>query len=193
MNEIVAFNFNGADVRTLTKDGNPWWVAKDVCDVLGLSNITEALAGLDRDELTSVMLKSGGQGREMKIINEAGLYSLILRSRKPEARTFKRWITHEVLPTLRKTGSYTAPETKKAMTAEMLKQVRLSVNSKIMTIPEARAYLGIEEMHPKEVVVSNIGELSPQAYAVEMKAREKKAQKIREEKIQSSLDFGGQR
>ena len=79
-------------------EDNPWFVAKDVCEILELDNLTEALRGLDEDELSSEILMSGGQRREMKIINEPGLYSLVLRSRKPEAKQFKRWITHEVLP-----------------------------------------------------------------------------------------------
>ena len=106
MNQL-SFDFNGASVRVIMLDGEPWFVAKDVCDVLGLSNITEALRNLDDDELTSEILKSGNQGREMKLVSESGLYSLVLRSRKTEAKAFKRWVTHEVLPSIRKTGAYT--------------------------------------------------------------------------------------
>lgn len=108
MNELQVFAFNDHLVRTVQKDGEPWWVAKDVCDVLGLGNITETLRNLDEDELTSVLLKSGGQDREMRLVSEAGLYNLIFRSRKDEARAFRRWVTHEVLPTIRKTGGYGA-------------------------------------------------------------------------------------
>lgn len=109
-NKIQAFDFNERAVRCIMKDGEPWWVAKDVCDILELNNITEALRGLDEDELTSEILKSGGQGREMRLVSESGLYTLILRSNKPEARAFRRWVTHEVLPTLRKTGHYSIDE-----------------------------------------------------------------------------------
>lgn len=109
MNELQVFAFNDHLVRTVQKDGEPWWVAKDVCDVLGLGNITETLRNLDEDELTSVILKSGGQDREMRLVSEAGLYNLIFRSRKDEARAFRRWVTHDVLPQIRQTGTYKAP------------------------------------------------------------------------------------
>ena len=97
------FDYREQKVRTVVVDGNPWFVAKDVCDVLELSNPTVALSRLDEDERSKFNL--GRQG-ETSIVNEAGLYSLILRSRKPEAKNFKRWITHEVIPSIRKTGSY---------------------------------------------------------------------------------------
>lgn len=79
----MKFEFKSHEVRTVIVDGEPWFVAKDVCDVLELGNITEALRGLDADELTSEILKSGGQGREMRLVNEPGLYALIFKSRKP--------------------------------------------------------------------------------------------------------------
>lgn len=94
------------EVRTVLREGEPWFVAKDVCDVLGLGNNRQALARLDDDELASLVMTSGGQGREMNIVSESGLYSLILTSRKPEAKAFKRWITHDVLPSIRKQGYY---------------------------------------------------------------------------------------
>lgn len=108
-NEIQQFDFKGASLRTLTdKAGEPWFVAKDVCDILELNNITEALRPLDDDEKTnfrnSEVAQSGG--RAPIIISEPGLYKLIMRSRKPEAKDFQRWVTHEVLPQIRKTGGY---------------------------------------------------------------------------------------
>lgn len=106
--EIQAFNFNGSPLRTLTDgNGDPWFVAKDVCNVLGLNNVGQALARLDDDEKSSITLNDGTPGTPTKaIVSESGLYSLILASRKPEAKEFKRWVTHEVLPTIRKTGGY---------------------------------------------------------------------------------------
>ena len=102
--EIQQFYFNGAALRTLTdKTGEPWFVAKDVCDILGHSNVSMALDRLDDDERSKFNL--GRQG-ETNIVNEAGLYVLVLGSRKPEAHEFKRWVTHEVLPSIRKTGGY---------------------------------------------------------------------------------------
>ena len=102
--EIQRFDFKGASLRTLTDEaGEPWFVAKDVCDILGHSNVSMALDRLDDDERSKFNL--GRQG-ETNIVNEAGLYSLVLGSRKPEAHEFKRWVTHEVLPQIRKTGGY---------------------------------------------------------------------------------------
>ena len=105
-NALKVFDYNGSVVRTVERDNEVWFVAKDVCDVLELDNITEALRSLDDDELSSELMKSGSQGREMRIINEPGMYKLIFKSRKQEAKEFTRWVTHEVLPSIRKTGSY---------------------------------------------------------------------------------------
>ena len=102
--EIQTFNFNNATLRTLTdENGEPWFVAKDVCNILGHSNVSMALDRLDDDERAKSNL--GRQGKT-NIINEAGLYGLVLGSRKPEAHAFKRWVTHEVLPQIRRTGGY---------------------------------------------------------------------------------------
>lgn len=109
--EIQTFNFNGTPLRTLTDaQSDPWFVAKDVCDILGFG--TEHLRrDLDEDEVTEAtnlpnwQVGSNG-GRIPLIISEPGLYKLIMRSRKPEAKDFQRWVTHEVLPTIRKTGGY---------------------------------------------------------------------------------------
>lgn len=102
--EIQQFYFNSAALRTLTDEaGEPWFVAKDVCDILEISNPSDALKRLDDDERSRFNL--GRQG-ETNIVNEAGLYVLVLGSRKPEAHEFKRWVTHEVLPQIRKTGGY---------------------------------------------------------------------------------------
>lgn len=111
-NAIQTFNFNDSPIHIVTKDGEPWWVAKDVCEILELSNPRTSIALLDEDEKNTVHIMDGNRGNpETTIVSEAGLYSLILRSRKPEAKAFKRWITHEVLPTIRKTGSYSlAPQ-----------------------------------------------------------------------------------
>ena len=87
-------------------NGEPWFVAKDVCECLDIGNSRDAVAALDEDEKGVDSIDTPGGAQEMSIISEAGLYSLILRSRKPEAKAFKRWITHEVLPAIRKTGGY---------------------------------------------------------------------------------------
>lgn len=103
-NEIQQFDFKGASLRTLSDEaGEPWFVAKDVCDILEISNPSDALKRLDDDERSRFNL--GRQG-ETNIVNEAGLYVLVLGSRKPEAHEFKRWVTHDVLPQIRRTGGY---------------------------------------------------------------------------------------
>jgi prophage antirepressor-like protein len=111
-NDLMVFDYAGKSVRTVMKDGQPWWVAKDVCEVLGLSDGRKSVNLLDEDERNSVpVIDAMGRSQETLIVNEPGLYSLILRSRKPEAKAFKRWVTHEVLPSIRKTGSYSvAPQ-----------------------------------------------------------------------------------
>lgn len=118
--EIQTFNFNSATLRTLTdENGEPWFVAKDVCDVLELNNVGQALTRLDDDEKSSITLNDGTPGTPNKaIVSESGLYSLIIASRKSEAHEFKRWITHEVLPSIRKHGTYMTQQTlDKALTS----------------------------------------------------------------------------
>lgn len=102
------FEYQGQPVRTVTKDGEVWFVAKDVCEILEITNPTIALERLDDDERAKFNL--GRQG-ETNIVNEPGLYNLVLGSRKPEAKQFKRWVTHDVLPAIRQTGVYAAPGT----------------------------------------------------------------------------------
>lgn len=104
------FNYKDKQVRTVIKDGDPWFVAKDVCDILEIGNSRMALDRLDEDEKADVSLNDGSQNRSYGTVNESGLYNLVLGSRKPEARDFKRWITHDVIPSIRKHGGYLTPE-----------------------------------------------------------------------------------
>lgn len=110
MNDVTIFRKDefGA-VRAVTLKGEPWFVAADVCRALGLGNSSQAIAKLDDDEKSGVII-SDPHGREQvtRFISESGLYALVLSSRKPEAKAFKRWITHEVIPAIRKTGGYIA-------------------------------------------------------------------------------------
>lgn len=119
-----SFIFNSMKIRAAIIDGEPWFVAKDVCNVLEIQNVTQALGTLDPDELTYVKHRSGGQRREMNVVNESGLYALIFKSRKPEAKAFRKWVTSEVLPALRKTGSYAMPQTYEEALEELLKRVK---------------------------------------------------------------------
>ena len=107
-------------VRVVECEGEPWFVAKDVCECLELTNTSQTLSYLDDDEKGIISNDTPGGKQEMSIISEPGLYSLILRSRKPEAKAFKRWVTHEILPSIRKTGHYGAPETEDEILARAL-------------------------------------------------------------------------
>lgn len=107
MNDLQVFN-NAmfGNVRIFLQDNEPWFVAKDVCDCLDLSNSRKALSRLEDDEKGVTLSDTPGGKQEMATVNEYGLYSLVMSSRKPEAKEFKRWVTHEVLPSIRKYGSY---------------------------------------------------------------------------------------
>ena len=107
MNELKIWNYNNSEVRTVTVNNEPWWVLTDVCKVLELSNATKVAQRLEEDERSN--FKLGRQG-EATIINESGLYSVILRSDKPQAKPFRKWVTSEVLPSIRKTGMYATDE-----------------------------------------------------------------------------------
>lgn len=138
MNEVTVFSFqNQHEIRTVVRDGEPWFVAKDICDILELENVGQMLSTLDNDEKSSInpnitnndvgnpILDESNSdryttfpemrrgGRPMSLVNESGLYALVFKSRKPEAQAFRKWVTSEVLPTIRKTGQY------KAATANM--------------------------------------------------------------------------
>ena len=111
MNELQIFNYNDKQVRTVEKDGDVWWVLKDVCDILDLSNSRIVAERLEEDERCKFDLPRQG---ETWVINESGLYNVILRSDKPEAKPFRKWVTSEVLPSIRKHGAYMTPETLEA-------------------------------------------------------------------------------
>lgn len=108
-NRLQVFFYEGNEVRTVLRDGEPWWVLKDVCDILELSNSRMVADRLDDDEKGVSIADTPGGKQELTVVSESGLYSVILLSRKPEAKKFKRWVTHEVLPTIRKHGAYVTP------------------------------------------------------------------------------------
>lgn len=107
MNEIRLFEHGEfGQLRIVERDGEHWFVAKDVCSALGLGNNRQAVSRLDEDEKRVISSDTPGGKQELQAVNEPGLYSLVLSSRKPEAKAFKRWVTHEVLPAIRKDGGY---------------------------------------------------------------------------------------
>ena len=111
MNELRIFNnADFGDIRTVEQAGGIWFVGKDVAEALGYSNPSNAvISHVDDEDKLRTQIKYAGQNREVSIINESGLYSLVLSSKLPKAKAFKRWITSEVIPSIRKTGSYNKP------------------------------------------------------------------------------------
>ena len=108
---IQVFNYEANEIRTVENNGAVWFVAKDVCDVLGIKNSRDAINVLDDDEVSDVGISDGSQTRNMNIINESGLFTLILRSNKPNAKLFRKWVTGTVLPSIKQHGFYATPET----------------------------------------------------------------------------------
>lgn len=160
--EIQTFNFNSAPVRTLTDEtGEPWFVAKDVCDVLELSNVSQALTRLDDDEKSYIILNDGTPGTPNKaIVSEAGLYALILASRKPKVREFKRWITHEVLPSIRKHGIYATDTTIDQILADPDFGIRLLTDLKQERAKRIEAENQIKELAPKAKALDDFTNVS---------------------------------
>jgi len=103
---LAFFQFQSNQVRVVAINGEPWFVAKDLCAVLGISNSRDAVERLDEDEKGVVTTDTLGGKQELVTVSESGMYSLVLTSRKPQAKVFKRWITHDVVPTIRQTGKY---------------------------------------------------------------------------------------
>lgn len=142
MNDILVFHYKSSEVRTVELNGEPWFVLKDVCAVLGISNHKMTAQRLDADEVSLTDLTdSMGRQQETTVINESGLYNVILRSDKPEAKPFRKWVTSEVLPSIRKTGSYTMPKLSKEMQALFLlddrtqkQEARLTALENTMTV-----------------------------------------------------------
>lgn len=110
--EVFTFNQNSTPIRVQVINDEPWFVAKDVCEVLGISKYRDAISKLDKDEGCPIEMDTPGGMQKMTAISESGLYALILQSRKPEARTFRKWVTSEVLPSIRKKGYYGVNRTK---------------------------------------------------------------------------------
>lgn len=123
MNELTVLDYNSMPIRTIQKDDELWWVLTDVCRILEIANPRNVSARLDEDEKGVQEIDTLGGKQNVSIINEPGLYSLILRSNKPEARQFKRWVTHDVLPAIRRNGSYGEPETEQYDKMEIAKMI----------------------------------------------------------------------
>lgn len=131
MNEITkAFAYMGNDIRTVANGREIMFIAKDVCDILEIKNSRDVLARLDDDEKGVVLTDTLGGQQNMQAINESGLYSIILSSRKPEAKQFKRWVTHEVIPAIRQHGGYLTPEKVEQVLSDPDTIIQLATNLK---------------------------------------------------------------
>jgi anti-repressor protein len=165
MNELKVFNYDSKDVRIVQKDGEPWWVAKDVCDVFGETNRNRAMQGLADDEKGYTQMNTPGGVQNFAIVNEAGLYSLLFAMQPQKARgvsdeyiaerinqlrAFRRWVTHEVLPAIRKHGVY--------MTPENIEKVLLNPDTIIKIATQLK-----EERAAKERLQTEVAEMKPKA------------------------------
>lgn len=157
-NAIQPFKFNEHEVRTITDDkGEPWFVAKDVCNILGLTDTSMFVQGLEEDEKGTSIICTPGGNQTMLTVNESGLYALVFKSRKPEAKAFRRWVTSEVLPTIRRTGGYIQAadnETPEEIMARALIVAKDTIDRKQAKIEEQKAQIEdqqaqIEEAKPK--------------------------------------------
>lgn len=170
MNDITIFNHLGNNIRATTDEhGEPLFVLKDICDALGLGNTSRVADRLDSDDLTlSKVIDNRGVQRETFLVSEAGLYEVIIRSDKPEAKDFRRWVTSEVLPSIRKHGMYATP----AIIEDMLANPDIMINA-LMHLKEeraarAKAEAEIEAQRPVAALGKAIetakGDLTPSAF-----------------------------
>lgn len=156
MNDMQTFTYNSNEVRTVELNGEPWFVLKDVCEVLGIGNSRMVADRLDEDEKGVSQIDTPGGLQNVSIISESGLYNVILRSDKPEAKPFRKWVTSEVLPSIRKHGAYMTPETLQAAilspdTMIQLCQQLKAEQDKNATLTAANSQLTVEKqiMVPK--------------------------------------------
>lgn len=147
----MMYNFRENNVRVEMVNNEPWFVAKDVCEILDIKNSRDAVSRIEEEDKASVGINDGVQVRHMSVINESGLYNLIFTSTRPDAKEFKRWVTREVLPSIRKTGSYSQqPMTQMEMIAHMSQSIvdnerkRLVYESKVDTLIETMRIDGVQ-------------------------------------------------
>lgn len=153
MNEITSYVFDGSNVRTLVIDGQPYFVGKDVAEILGYANTRDALSKhVDSEDKNTVAIHDGIKrgNPNQTVINESGLYSLILGSKLPQAKEFKHWVTHEVLPSIRKHGAY--------MTDEKIEEALLNPDTLIKLATELKT-----ERERRSIAEQRVNELTPKA------------------------------
>ncbi|WP_078408731.1 phage antirepressor [Priestia abyssalis] len=157
MSELQLFNYGLQEVRTVVKDGEVWFVAKDVCDILEIRNVSDATSSLKPNFKTSIVLTDTGSNYKTNalIVSEAGLYKLVFKSRKKEAEKFTDWIAEEVLPSIRKHGAYMTPATIDAMVSNPDLLIRLATQLK-------------EEQQKRKEVEQQVKKLSEENDVMEM-------------------------
>lgn len=157
MNDLQIFkNSEFGEIRTVTKNNEPWFIATDVCSALDISNTSQALTRLDDDEKNTIILNEGIGNPNKSIVSEYGLYNLILASRKKEAKKFKRWITHEVIPTIRKHGAYMSSDVIEKTLSDPDYLIRLATNLKEEKAKRALAEAQIEKDKPKVLFADTV-------------------------------------
>ena len=139
MSAIVPFDFQGSLVRVVSREGEPWFVASDVARLLGYRDANKATRLLDDDERGTRIVGTPYGDQEMSVINESGLFAIVLRSRRPEAKTFRRWVTSEVLPAIRRTGRYEARPTREVENSVPLPSSRLKYPFRQMAVGQSFA------------------------------------------------------
>ncbi|NCE63728.1 hypothetical protein D1159_03825 [Pseudoflavonifractor sp. 524-17] len=170
MNDLQIFeNPKFGQIRVIERGGEPWFVAADVCRALEISDTWNALQRLDDDEKGTCSISTPGGEQKMNIVNEPGLYSLVLGSRKPEAKAFKRWITHEVIPSIRKTGSYTFDGTSKELQAIFMLDSRTMKHEQRITALEESMVIDYSQQRTlasqvNAVVINALGGADAPAY-----------------------------
>jgi anti-repressor protein len=149
MQGLQVFNYSNKEVRTVTKNAEPWFVAKDVCDILEISDTWNAVNRLSNSMKGTDIISTLGGNQEMTVISEAGLYKLVFTSRKPEAEKFTDWVASEVIPSIRKHGAYMTPETieKAIMNPDFV--INLATKLKEEQTKRSEAEAIIEEQKPK--------------------------------------------
>lgn len=161
MDKLQIFNYQQSQVRTVMVNGEPWFIAKDVCEILDHSDVSTAVRRLDDDEKLTQTLFVSGQNREVWLVNEPGLYSLTMTSRKPEAKEFKRWVIHEVLPSIRRHGLYANPDTVERILANpdfgirLLEEVKRERAEKAALAAENAALRPKAEQHDQFLAARN--------------------------------------
>ena len=170
MKDITIFNHLGNNIRVMTDEqGEPLFVLKDICDALGIGNTSWVARRLDSDDLSQTkVIDNLGVQRETFLVNEAGLYEVIIRSDKPEAKAFRRWVTSEVLPSIRKHGMYATPATIEDMIANPDMAIKLLTTLKEERAARAKAEAEIEAQRPVAALGKAIetaeGDITPSAF-----------------------------